>query len=155
MSTEGFKFQASIKDSDGDMVNIRADEAGEFEAALLSFPAAAYAQAKANVRGGATLGGITQPQAPPAQPQQYQQQAPPQQYTPPTPAAAAPPQQYQQPAPQQPHGNAQLHPEGKQCEMCGQVLEFKKTQGGKAKWQCGQWRWNNGNPNGHAMEWIG
>lgn len=160
VSNEGFKFQASIKDSDGDMVNIRADEAGEFESALLNFPAAAYAQAKATVRGASALGAVVQPQAAlaqgssfgggdrglsaPAPQQQYQQPA---QYTPPTPAAAAPPQQS--------HPNAQLHPEGKQCEVCGQVLEYKKTQAGKPKWQCSQWRWNNGSPNGHTMEWIG
>lgn len=53
------------------------------------------------------------------------------------------------------HPNAQLHPEGKACEFggCGKVLEFKKTQGGKGKFQCPDWRWNNGNPNGHTMEW--
>lgn len=52
------------------------------------------------------------------------------------------------------HPNAVLHPEGNACEQCGKVLEFKKTQSGKAKWQCPDWRWNNGNPNGHGMEWA-
>lgn len=54
------------------------------------------------------------------------------------------------------HPNAQLHPEGNACDLagCGKVLEFKKTQSGKAKWQCPDWRWNNGNPNGHGMEWA-
>lgn len=85
-------------------------------------------------------------------------------------AQAAPAQQKQawgsgSPAPQQsapaqsgggyqPHPSAVLHPEGKTCELCSQPLEFKKTQGGKGKWQCGQWRWNNGTPNGHGMVWA-
>jgi hypothetical protein len=47
-----------------------------------------------------------------------------------------------------------FHPEGKQCQLDGKPLEQKKTQNGKAKWQCPDWRWNNGNPNGHAMEWA-
>lgn len=63
--------------------------------------------------------------------------------------------QPQQAAPQASHPNAQLHPEGKACEFggCGKVLEFKKSSGGKGKFQCPEWRWQNGNPNGHAMEW--
>lgn len=52
------------------------------------------------------------------------------------------------------HPSAQLHPEGKGCAVCGTTLEFKKSQGGKAKWQCPQWRWNNGNPNDHTVEWA-
>lgn len=48
----------------------------------------------------------------------------------------------------------QLHPEGKTCEICPNVLELKKTQTGKSKWQCNDWRWNNGNPNGHSSEFI-
>jgi hypothetical protein len=48
----------------------------------------------------------------------------------------------------------QLHPEGKTCEICPNVLELKKTQTGKAKWQCNDWRWNSGNPNGHTSEFI-
>lgn len=146
MSNEGFKFQASVKDADGDMVNVRADSPEELAAYLSNFPVAEYAQFKANVRGGQALGGITQP-AP-------QQQAPAQQ---------APPQNQgwgqsqQQSAPQgggQGAYGAQLHPEGKQCEMCGKVLEFKKTSSGKSTWRCPDWRWNNGNPNGHAQEWA-
>lgn len=67
----------------------------------------------------------------------------------------APPQQQQQ-APRQAgwQANATLHPEGLACEMCNKVLEYKKSQSGKAKWQCPDWRWNNGNPNGHGMEWA-
>lgn len=70
------------------------------------------------------------------------------------------PQPQAAPAPQgngggyQPHPSAVLHPEGKTCDLCGQPLEFKKTQTGKATWRCGQWRWANGNPNGHASEFI-
>lgn len=46
------------------------------------------------------------------------------------------------------------HPEGKQCEMCGKVLEFKKTSTGKGTWRCPDWRWGNGTPNGHTSEWA-
>lgn len=62
------------------------------------------------------------------------------------------PQQASQP-PRSKFGG-QLHPEGKTCEICPNVLELKKTQTGKAKWQCNDWRWNNGNPNGHSSEFI-
>src|SRR5205085_1359676 len=49
--------------------------------------------------------------------------------------------QPQQAAPQQQGGpgnrpGAQLHPEGRTCEICPNLLEFKKTQTGKPKWQC-------------------
>lgn len=57
----------------------------------------------------------------------------------------------QQQAPSNP--NAQLHPAGKACH-CGKVLEYKTSTGGKAKWQCPEWRWNGGNPNNHGMEWA-
>ena len=95
-------------------------------------------------------------QAPPAQ------QAPPQQAWGQAPQQAAPPQQQWAPPPQQPqfqggggsNPQAVLHPEGKQCPMDGKVLEQKRTQNGKQKWQCPDWRWNSGNPNGHAMEWA-
>lgn len=46
------------------------------------------------------------------------------------------------------------HPEGKACSLDGKVLEYKTSSGGKGKWQCPDWRWNNGNPNGHTMEWV-
>lgn len=65
--------------------------------------------------------------------------------------------QPQQAAPQQQGGQrprGQLHPEGKTCEICPNVLEMKKTTTGKDKWQCDAWRWNNGNPNGHSSEFI-
>ena len=64
-------------------------------------------------------------------------------------------QPQQQAAPQQ-GGNrfgGEQHPEGKACH-CGKVLEMKKTQSGKPTWQCPDWRWNGGNPNGHDMEWV-
>lgn len=158
MSGEGFKFQASVKDADGDMVNVRADSAEELGAYLSNFPVAEYAQFKANVRGGAALGGITQPQ----------QQAPAQQGQPewsqPQQAAPQQPQQNQgwgsapQQQAQQQGGGSKFagppHPEGKQCEMCGKVLEFKKTSTGKGTWRCPEWRWSNGNPNGHTSEWA-
>jgi hypothetical protein len=149
MTNDGFKLQASIKDSDGDMVNFRADSVPELQALLLEFPVAAYAQAKANVRGSSSLGQIVQP----APVQQVAQQAAPAPAPWPQPQQQAAPVQQGAPAPS--HPAAQLHPEGKACEVpgCGKVLEFKKTQSGKAKWQCPEWRWNNGNPNNHGMEW--
>lgn len=90
---------------------------------------------------------------------------------PPTSQPAAPQQQAQQPwgqtpaaqqqgaAPAQQHRGGQRfndvqHPEGKGCETCPEILVLKKSQGGKEKWQCPAWRWNNGTPNGHSMEWI-
>jgi hypothetical protein len=163
MSGEGFKFQASVKDADGDMVNVRADSAEELGAYLSNFPVAEYAQFKANVRGGAALGGITQPQAPPVQQEQPQWSQPQQQ--------AAPQQQNQgwgaaqQQAPQQQQqqyggGGGQSkfagppHPEGKTCDICPNVLEFKKTSTGKGTWRCSEWRWNNATPNGHSSEFA-
>lgn len=117
MSNEGFKFQASVKDADGDMVNVRGDSQEELEANLLNFPAGAYAQFKANVRGGAALGGIVQsaPQAAPQPAQQPQGGG----------GWSNPPQQQSAPqqAPQQNGG--QLHPEGKQCQVCSSVLQYK------------------------------
>lgn len=170
MSAEGFKFQASVKDNDGDMVNVRADSAEELDAYLSNFPVAAYAQFKANVRGGAALGVITQPQTRPSlgpgapQPPAQQQEQAPAWATGQPPQQAAPQQSggwgaAQQQAPQQQGGGTsqygnQLHPEGKQCDTCGQVLEFGKTKTGKGQWKCGQYRWNNGNPNNHTLEWA-
>jgi hypothetical protein len=147
MSNEGFKVQASIKDNDGDMVNFRADSIEELVAEFSGFPYAEYAQAKASLRGAAALGGIVQPgaqvvqQAPPAnngwgQPQAQQQSAPPQQQS-------------------QGGGSygAQTHPEGLACN-CGKVLEFGKTRTNKGQWKCPDYRWNNGNPNEHRLEWA-
>jgi hypothetical protein len=97
---------------------------------------------------------IAAPEAASAAP--VQQAPPPQQAWGQTPAA-----QQQNAAPQQntpPQRNqyaGQPHPEGKTCDICPNVLEKKKSQGGKEKWQCPDWRWNNGSPNGHSMEWIG
>jgi hypothetical protein len=153
--SEGFKFQASVKDADGDMVNVRADSAEELGSYLSNFPVAEYAQFKANVRGGAALGAVTQPQQ--GQPEWSQ----------PAPAQQAPPQQQsqgwgaaqQQSAPPQQQGGGnrfggQQHPEGKQCQ-CGQVLEVKTTGSNKTVFRCPQWRWNNGNPTpNHDQEWA-
>lgn len=67
------------------------------------------------------------------------------------------PQTQQQQRPQggggRPNGGPP-HPEGKACESCSKVLEFKTTSGGKGTWRCPDWRWNNGNPNGHTQEWA-
>lgn len=160
MSGEGFKFQASVKDADGDMVNVRAASAEELGAYLSNFPVAEYAQFKANVRGGAALGGITQAQAPAQQDQpawSQPQQAAPQQQSQGWGAAAQ--QQPQQSAPPQQqggggYGNVQLHPEGTQCGVCGEVLQYGKTRTNKGQWKCPQYRWNNGNPNNHTLEWA-
>ena len=159
MSGEGFKLQASVKDADGDMVNVRADSPEELDSYLSNFPVAAYAQFKANVRGGAALGGITQPQAPaqPGQPEWSQpQQAAPQQQS--QGWGAAQQQAPQQSAPQGGggggYGNVQLHPEGTQCGVCGEVLQYGKTRTNKGQWKCPQYRWNNGNPNNHTLEWA-
>lgn len=149
MSNEGFKFQASVKDADGDMANVRADNLVDLEENLLNFPAAAYAQFKANVRGGAALGDIVQsaPQAAQQPAQQPQGGG----------GWSNPPQQ--QSAPQQNGGgggynnNAQTHPEGLACH-CGEVLQFGKTRTNKGQWKCPQYRWNNGNPNEHRLEWA-
>ena len=46
------------------------------------------------------------------------------------------------------------HPEGKQCQECGDVLVHKTPGSGKSTWRCPAWRWNNGNPNGHTQEWA-
>lgn len=48
----------------------------------------------------------------------------------------------------------QLHPEGKTCEICPNVLEKKQTSSGKNVWRCESWRWANGNPNGHTNIFI-
>jgi len=75
-----------------------------------------------------------------------------------------PPQQQsapQQQAPQQSNGgggggwqaNVQLHPEGLACH-CGEVLQFGKTRTNKGQWKCPGYRWNNGNPNEHRLEWA-
>lgn len=62
--------------------------------------------------------------------------------------------QPQQQAPPQQQNNVTYHPEGKACESCGQPLQYKKTGSGKGTWRCPDWRWNNGNPNGHTQLWA-
>lgn len=93
---------------------------------------------------------LTQPQAEPAPPQQAAPQS--QGWG----AAQQAPAQ-QQSAPQgggvSQYGN-QLHPEGKQCTACGNVLEYGKTRTNKGQWKCGAYRYNNGNPNEHTLEWA-
>lgn len=148
MSGEGFKFQASVKDADGDMVNVRADSAEELGAYLSNFPVAEYAQFKANVRGGAALGGITQAQPPAQQPEWSQ------------PQQAAPQQNQgwgaaQQQAPPQNSGGG-AHPEGKQCSQCGAVLQYKvvnrKSDGKQFKfWTCPNQRSRD---DGHSSEFA-
>jgi hypothetical protein len=85
-----------------------------------------------------------QPTAPPQQNSGWGQQQ----------NAAPPQQQAQQPRQQGWQAPATTHPEGKQCDACGQPLEYKKTTSGKATWRCNQWRWNNGSPNEHTQLWA-
>ena len=61
---------------------------------------------------------------------------------------AAPPQQ------QRSQFAGPPHPEGKTCDICPNVLELKKTSSGKSVYRCADWRWGNGNPNGHSSEWV-
>lgn len=49
--------------------------------------------------------------------------------------------------------NVQTHPEGLACH-CGEVLQFGKTRTNKGQWKCPAYRWNNGNPNEHRLEWA-
>lgn len=46
-----------------------------------------------------------------------------------------------------------LHPEGEACH-CGQVLQYGKTRTNKGQWKCPAYRYNNGNPNEHTLEWA-
>lgn len=63
-------------------------------------------------------------------------------------------QQSAAPAPRQSKFGGPPHPEGKTCAICPNVLEKKKTGSGKEVWRCNDWRWNNGEPNGHSSEFI-
>ena len=150
--SEGFKFQASVKDADGDMVNVRADSPEELDAYLSNFPVAAYAQFKANVRGGQALGAVVQPA--PAQPVQQQAPAQPQWGNPPV-QEVVPSWAAQSAQPQQ-QVAAPLPPGSRVCELptCNNLLEHKATTSGKAVLRCPDWRWNNGNPNGHSSEFV-
>lgn len=117
--------------------------------------AASLFQATQNVVAG-TQGAPAQ-QGQPEWSQAPAQQAPPQQQSQGWGAA-----QQQSTPPQQQYGGGggaskfggPPHPEGKQCESCGKVLEMKKTSTGKGTWRCPDWRWNNGVPNGHTSEWA-
>lgn len=150
MSNEGFKFQASVKDADGDMVNVRADSAEELDAYLSNFPVAAYAQFKANVRGGQALGGIVQPspppQATPAQPQGWGQPATPA----PTPAAEP-----TWASPQAGPANGSPHPQGLRCQGCGTPVQYKSFTSKAGKdiklWSCPQQRAKD---DGHYSEFV-
>lgn len=126
MSETDFKFQASVKDTDGDMVNVRANSVEEFTANLLDFPTAEYAQFKANVRGGSNLGSIVQPtqQQAPAQPQQQKTWG---QQAPAAPAANGGP------------AEGTPHPTDV-CQSCGQQPRFKNIRAKSGKefqlWSC-------------------
>lgn len=118
---------------------VQAKLQGVVDSGLLSTLAEADNALKATTNAAPLVAQGQQAYAqPPAQPQQ-------------SPWGASP--QGQQQPQQQNRNGGPPHPEGKACH-CGNVLERKTTQNGKAKWQCPDWRWNNGNPNGHAMEWA-
>ena len=110
----------------------------------------AVADAAAQLHAVYSVGTVTAPPPPaPIQPEpQYQQQ----------PSASWGQQQAPvQQAPQQQRGGRpgdRPHPEGKSCDQCGQVLVHKTTGSNKSVWRCPEWRWNNGNPNGHTQEWA-
>lgn len=139
----------------GDMLNVRADNPDQFAAALDAIADGTLAQKAADAASAlkaayAAVSGI--PGASVTQDQPAQQQAPQQ-------SAWGQGQQSQQqrPAQQNNSGNrygGTPHPEGKSCEMCGKVLEAKTTSGGKKVWRCPDWRWSNGNPNGHTNEFV-
>lgn len=40
------------------------------------------------------------------------------------------------------------------CESCGKPLERKATSTGKPVDRCPDWRWNNGNQNGHTNNFV-
>lgn len=163
-SVTEFKLQASIKDADGDMVNFRAESPVELSAHLQNFPYAEYAEAKAALRGAGAASAITQPaqghpvQQHPSNPQPTQAQQGGWGSAPVVSTATGAPVVHQQQVPQQQAQQRQYggppHPEGKQCNACGNVLEFGKTKSGKGQWKCSQYRWNSGNPNEHTLEWA-
>ena len=96
---------------------------------------------------GSSFGGGDQANAPTAPPQQqsgWGQQAPPATQTQP---------QVQQPRQQGWQASATLHPEGLACH-CGQVLSYGKTRTNKGQWKCPDYRYNNGSPNDHRLEWA-
>ena len=115
--------------------------------------------AAANLFHGATNAAPLLPNAPQVQQAPPQQQA---QYVPQQPAQQVPfqqqPQQAAPPAWAQPpvqQGPA-LHPEGKQCQACGQVLQYKvvtrKSDNKTFKfWECPQ---RNGKDSPHTSEFV-
>lgn len=104
---------------------------------------AANALKAANNAAPLLAGGQPAPQATPNPPQNggwsqpAQQQAPPQQHG----GGGG-------------YGNAKTHPEGKTCATCNELLQWGMTRTNKGQWKCPQYRWNNGNPNEHTLEWA-
>jgi hypothetical protein len=136
---------------DSPWIVVRGDNPQDVTAKLngLGDVIAATVQAAELFKGAGNAAPLTvpEPQAPAQQPQQQSGwgQAPQQQ---------AAPQQYQQaPPPRNSKFGGPPHPEGKTCN-CGTVLEMKETGSGKKVFRCPQWRWNNGNPNGHDSEFV-
>lgn len=136
MSNEGFKVQASIKDSDGDMVNFRGDSPEELAAYLNGFDYGAYAQAKANLRGSSSVAAIAQPSAPAA----------------PT-APAAP--SWPPAAPQQAEAPSWAAAGAQKICPCGQTAVYKAgtSKAGKpyALWSCPLQKQKN---DGHLAEFV-
>lgn len=162
-----FSISATLKGGtgyDAPWVVIYANDPGELKAKLAGIAEQGVLQATveaANLLKGANnaaplLAGGEQAAPPQQAPAQPVQQAPQQSAWGQQPVQQQP---FQQQAPQggfQQGGEfqkGQPHPQGTACH-CGQVLVFSPTQNGKKKFQCPQWRWNNGNPNDHAQEWV-
>jgi len=67
----------------------------------------------------------------------------------------------QQSPPQSAWGNQQsaqngpqLHPSGESCSLCGKTLVANTTRTGKKQWVCPDYRYSNGQSNGHRCEWV-
>lgn len=103
----------------------------------------------ANNAAPVLAGAVSMPPLSPIPPAQVPTAAPGWAQNPPQPTQAAAPQ-----PPQQQYGNVTLHPEGKTCTACGQVLQYGLTRTNKAQWKCAGYRYNNGNPNEHTLEWV-
>lgn len=147
MSEDTSAYTVTLKGGKGyedSWIVVRGDSVADVAAKLQGIGEVVGATvAAASLFHGANAAGpiVQPPPAVPIQPvQEVQQQAAPG-------WATAPPAQ----AATGPRGE-RLHPEGKTCAACPKPLMEKKTQGGKLKWQCEDWRWNNGSPNSHTAE---
>lgn len=120
--SEEFKVQWSVslppaaQYAKGHMLNLRGQSVPEVEAQFDEVLSGSFIQKATDVAAllvaaaNASEGGLTQP--PPQQQNPWGQQQ-----------QAAPPQQQSGGGPQ----NGTPHPEGKQCQQCGAVLQFKQV----------------------------